>query len=131
VAAREVDTAAPPREAPAPVPARGRAAAAKKDRASPARALAAPAAASVIEADPAAPRDCRLTVGSFPWAELWIDGHDSGQHTPVVRLPVTCGAHRLELKRDDRPVNRVEQVTVTAGQELRRSYQLNPSDFDD
>ena len=41
---------------------------------------------------PVRPRRCRLTVGSYPWSELWIDGADTGQQTPVVGLPVTCGA---------------------------------------
>ena len=60
-------------------------------------AAAAPAAVAAIAAAPQA-RDCSLSVASFPWSELWIDGKDTWQRTPVVRLPVTCGEHKLGLR---------------------------------
>ena len=46
-------------------------------------------ARSVQEPAPAAdqPRACLLSVASFPWTELWIDGKDTGQRTPVVHFP--------------------------------------------
>src|SRR4029079_2288805 len=31
-----------------------------------------------------APASCTLTVGSSPWAQVWIDWRDTGAHTPVV-----------------------------------------------
>jgi serine/threonine-protein kinase len=69
-------------------------------------------------------RACVMSVGSFPWTELWIDGKDTGQRTPVVHYPVTCGAHRLNLKRRDLKLDRIEQVTVAPGHELKQHYEL-------
>ena len=70
------------------------------------------------------PRNCLLSVASFPWTELWIDGKDTGQRTPVVHYPVSCGAHRLNLKRRDLRLDRVEQVTVAPDHELKQHYEL-------
>jgi serine/threonine-protein kinase len=69
-------------------------------------------------------RSCVMSVGSFPWTELWIDGKDTGQRTPVVHYPVSCGAHRLNLKRRDLKLDRAEQVTVAPGHELKQNYEL-------
>jgi serine/threonine protein kinase len=69
-------------------------------------------------------RSCVMSVGSFPWTELWIDGKDTGQRTPVVHYPVSCGAHRLNLKRRDLKLDRAEQVTVAPGHELKQHYEL-------
>jgi len=69
-----------------------------------------------------APRSCLLSVGSFPWAELWIDGKDTGQRTPVLHYPVSCGAHKLNLKRRDLKLDRTEQVTVAPGHENKQHY---------
>jgi serine/threonine-protein kinase len=76
------------------------------------------------------PRDCALSVASFPWTELWIDGKDTGQRTPVVHYPVACGAHKLGLKRRDLKMDRVEQVTVAPGHELKQHYEFG-DDFGD
>jgi serine/threonine-protein kinase len=71
------------------------------------------------------PRDCAVSVASFPWADLWIDGKDTGQRTPVVHYPVTCGAHKLALRRRDLKIDRVEQVTVAPGHELKQHYEIS------
>jgi serine/threonine-protein kinase len=70
-------------------------------------------------------RNCLMSVASFPWAELWIDGKDTGQRTPVVHYPVNCGAHRITLKRRDLNLNRSEQVTVAPDHELKQHYELS------
>ena len=84
--------------------------------------------AAPTEADHAEARtiaaECRLTVGSYPWSDLWIDGANTGQQTPVVGLPVTCGPHRLEFKRRDLKVDQEERVTVNEGREFKREYEL-------
>ena len=87
-------------------------------------AAAAPAAVAAIAAAPQA-RDCSLSVASFPWSELWIDGKDTGQRTPVVRLPVTCGEHKLGLRRRDLKIDRSEQVTLTPERELKRHFDFS------
>jgi serine/threonine-protein kinase len=73
-------------------------------------------------------KKCFLSVGSFPWARFFIDGKDTGQPTPVVHLPVTCGAHTLRFKRDDADIDEVVNVSVTLGQEFRKTFRLDGTD---
>lgn len=84
-----------------------------------------PAAAPEAAPAPEGARDCLLSIASFPWADLWIDGKDTGQRTPVVHYPVSCGGHRLALKRRDLKIERVEQVMVAPNHELKQSYELS------
>jgi serine/threonine-protein kinase len=70
------------------------------------------------------PANCRITVGSYPWSDLWIDGADTGLQTPVVDLPVACGIHRLEFKRKDLRVDQIERVTLDEGHRFKRQYEL-------
>ena len=91
---------------------------------------AAPTGIDHAEARTAA-AECRITVGSYPWSDLWIDGANTGQQTPVVGLPVTCGPHRLELKRRDLKVDQEENVTVNEGREFKREYELQGAALDE
>jgi hypothetical protein len=115
---------------PAPVPPEG-----TQPRRSPARPR--PHAESAIKPPQAAPApaesggQCQITVGTFPWSELWIDGADTGQHTPVVAMPIACGRHRLQFKRRDLRVDQVESVTLDAGHDFRRQYELHGAGLDD
>jgi serine/threonine protein kinase len=79
-----------------------------------------------VDSAPAAQqaRDCLLSIASFPWADLWIDGKDTGQRTPVVHYPVSCGAHKLSLRRRDLKIDRTEQVMVAPGHELKQHYEI-------
>ena len=79
-----------------------------------------------VDSAPAAQqaRDCLLSIASFPWADLWIDGKDTGQRTPVVHYPVSCGVHKLALKRRDLKVDHTEQVMVAPGHELKQHYDI-------
>ena len=93
------------------------------------------AAAAAHEPAPAAPpqeaaaadqaHTCMLSVASFPWTDLWIDGKDTGQRTPVVHYPVSCGAHTINLKRRDLRLDRAEHVMVAPGHELKQHYELS------
>ena len=100
-----------------------------------ARAAAPLKSAAPTGTDPAEARTaatlCRLTIGSYPWSDLWIDGANTGQQTPVVGLPVTCGPHRLELKRRDLKVDQEENVTVNEGREFKREYELQGAALDE
>jgi hypothetical protein len=90
------------------------------------------AAPVVAEAQPSeaadAPKRCQITVGSYPWADLWIDGVATGLQTPVVSMPISCGRHRLEFKRRDLKVDQIESVTVNEGHELKRQVDLQGAD---
>jgi len=79
----------------------------------------------------AAATECRITVGSYPWSDLWIDGANTGQQTPVVGLPLSCGPHRLEFKRQDLKVDQVENVTVNEGRDFKRDYELRGAGLDE
>ena len=70
------------------------------------------------------PASCTLTVGSSPWAELWVDGRDTGHQTPVVHLEVDCGRHTLSFKRDDLDIDHDVDVKLTAGAEFKARYKL-------
>jgi serine/threonine-protein kinase len=73
-------------------------------------------------------KKCLLSVGSFPWARFFIDGKDTGQPTPVVHLPVTCGTHTLRFKREDADIDEVVNISVTVGQEYRKTFRLDGTD---
>jgi eukaryotic-like serine/threonine-protein kinase len=77
------------------------------------------------------PGVCRITVGSYPWADLWIDGADTGQQTPVVGLPMSCGPHRLQFKRRDLRIDQIEHVMLNEGHEFKRQYELQGTGVDD
>jgi hypothetical protein len=82
-------------------------------------------------AESSGPAACRITVGSYPWSDLWIDGADTGLQTPVVDLPVACGIHRLEFKRSDLKVDQVERVTLDEGHRFKRQYELEGASQDE
>jgi hypothetical protein len=85
----------------------------------------------VIEAAPDGPKNCRLSVASYPWADMWVDGADPGLHTPVVGFAISCGRHRLEFKRGDLNVDQVESITLSEGNEFKRQYELKGAELDD
>src|SRR4030095_2245368 len=60
-----------------------------------------PTAAPAIATDTLADQSCAVSVNSVPWSEVWIDGENTGRHTPLVDLPIDCGQHRLDFKRPD------------------------------
>lgn len=82
-------------------------------------------------AAPDGPKSCRLSVASYPWAELWVDGADTGLQTPVVGFAISCGRHRLEFKRRDLNVDQIESVTLSDGIEFKRQYELKGAELDD
>jgi hypothetical protein len=67
---------------------------------------------------------CSLTVGSRPWTEVWIDGTPTRQHTPLADVELPCGPHQLRFKRDELQIDRVEVVTLRAGEAFKRSFDL-------
>ncbi|HVV52867.1 MAG TPA: hypothetical protein VHO06_24615, partial [Polyangia bacterium] len=86
----------------------------------------APRTEAVVE-----PVACKMTVGSYPWADLWVDGADTGLQTPVVALPLACGAHRLEFKRKDLKVDQIENVTLNEGHDFKREFELQGAGLDE
>jgi serine/threonine-protein kinase len=92
-----------------------------------------PTAAAVEPAPEAASASgtCRITVGTYPWSELWIDGADTGQQTPVVGMTVPCGSHRLQFKRRDLGIEQSERVILNEGVDFKRQYELRGAGVDE
>jgi hypothetical protein len=71
----------------------------------------------------AARPECHLSLGSRPWAEVWIDGRRVGV-TPLVSLPVRCGKHDLLFLSREANVERRETIVVPEGQSVKKVVTL-------
>ena len=71
--------------------------------------------------------DCHLSLGSRPWAEVWIDGTRVGI-TPLVDLVVACGKHDLLFLSREANVEHRESVIVRPGQTLKKVVTLVEGD---
>jgi hypothetical protein len=54
---------------------------------------------------------------------VWIDGKDTGQHTPFSGS-IPCGRHTLVFDRPDIRLHRTETIDLRVGEPLRQSYAL-------
>jgi hypothetical protein len=68
--------------------------------------------------------DCLITIGSRPWSEVWIDGKNTGKHTPFADYKIACGKHKVVFKRPDLNIDHSESITVRAGEKFKQSYTL-------
>jgi hypothetical protein len=66
-----------------------------------------------------------MKIASTPSAEVWIDGEDTGHRTPLGRLKVSCGPHRLVLRRSDTGAERVEFVKARRGRPFKGDYTID------
>ncbi|HEY7373637.1 MAG TPA: serine/threonine-protein kinase [Polyangia bacterium] len=86
-----------------------------------------PAAAPAVAAAPGAaaePASCLVSVNSVPWSEVWIDGKNTGRHTPFVDVEIGCGPHRIDFKRPDLQIAESESIVVRPGETFKRRYTL-------
>lgn len=74
-------------------------------------------------AEPAA-GECFITIGSRPWAEVWIDGKNTNKHTPFADYKIACGKHKIVFKRPDLQIEQTESITVSPGEKFKQSYSL-------
>jgi hypothetical protein len=72
--------------------------------------------------------DCSITINSIPWSEVWIDGKNTTQHTPVVDYKLPCGKHKLSFKRPDMQIDQTEPINVKPGQNFKQRYTLATDD---
>jgi serine/threonine-protein kinase len=90
------------------------------------RATSSPRARLVPEPEKQAPTDPNapsppqkasgtLAIGSKPPCEVWVDGHRTGQRTPVRALELAAGSHRVTLTNETYTIHDAFDVTVTAG----------------
>lgn len=70
---------------------------------------------------------CRLSLGSRPWSEVWVDGKRAGI-TPLVSMTVACGKHDLLFLSREANVEHRESVLVRSGQPLKRVVTLVEGD---
>jgi hypothetical protein len=68
--------------------------------------------------------ECSITIGSRPWADVWIDGKNTNKHTPFVDYKIACGKHKLSFKRPDLQIDQTESITVSPGEKFKQSYSL-------
>jgi len=68
--------------------------------------------------------DCTMTVNSVPWSEVWIDGKNTTQHTPIVDYKIPCGRHKLAFKRSDMQIDHSESINLKPGQAFKQRYTL-------
>jgi len=71
-----------------------------------------------------ASESCRMTVNSVPWSEVWIDGGNTGRHTPLVDFRVACGHHQIEFKRPDLRIDQAESVMIDPTKTFKQRYSL-------
>jgi len=74
--------------------------------------------------DDAAATECSIKISSRPWAQVWLDGKNTGRKTPIDKLKVPCGTRKLELKRPDKDIEQMEMLDVLPGKPYRGSYEL-------
>jgi PEGA domain len=65
-----------------------------------------------------------LTVTTDPTAKLEIDGVDTGKTTPVTKLPLGVGKHKVTVTSLDGKTKRTLGVTIVAGEEKRLTVTL-------
>jgi hypothetical protein len=65
-------------------------------------------------------QDGFLTINAEPYATVFVDGKKRG-FTPVVRLVLAAGSHRLRLVSSGGQPDKKMRVRIVAGQELRKS----------
>jgi hypothetical protein len=68
--------------------------------------------------------DCTITIGSRPWAEVWIDGKNTNKHTPFADYKIACGKHKIAFKRSDLSIDKTESITVSPGEKFKQSFSL-------
>ena len=83
-----------------------------------------PVATKLAGITPTPKTGCLLTVGSKPWAEVWIDGDNTLRNTPVLNMSLPCGSHRLDLRRRDLKIHFTTNVTLVPGQVNKETYRL-------
>jgi len=108
--AAPMPAAAPPEPAPAPEPERA------KPTPPPPPAVTHAPSRSHARAAHARPDPGYVSVSSTPWGAVYIDGRRVAEETPVYRLPLSPGPHRVHIVYGDRASSAVQRVIVHSGQ---------------
>jgi serine/threonine-protein kinase len=88
----------------------------------------APAQAAASPAESAPERACRISIGSRPWSDVWIDGKSTGRHTPLLNYKIPCGRRTLTLKNAELTLEKSVVVTLKPHSRLRKVVRLAEPD---
>ncbi len=113
----------PPPASPASPPAPRPAAQEPPRPAPPAAAAEAPAATPAATAPSRG--ICSVTIGSRPWAEVWVDGRNTGKLTPLVGHKVPCGRRRIRLWNPELNLEKTESVLLRSSEPFKKIFQLD------
>ena len=64
-----------------------------------------------------------LTINSLPWSKVQVDGSYMG-NTPLLRLRLPRGRHRVELRAPGGAVRKRFKVTIRPGKTVNRSFEF-------
>ena len=67
---------------------------------------------------------CMITIGAKPWAEVLVDGKNTGKITPLVDHELPCGKHRITFKNSELNIEKTEVISVKAGEKFKKVFQL-------
>lgn len=65
-----------------------------------------------------------LTLETDPKATLYLDGETTGRPTPVTKLPLSVGKHKLRLVTLDGKIERTLGVQIARGEEKHVNVNL-------
>jgi hypothetical protein len=58
-----------------------------------------------------------LGVNASPWGAVYLDGHKVADETPLYRLPVLAGRHRVTIVNPNQPrPSPAREVTIAPGE---------------
>jgi eukaryotic-like serine/threonine-protein kinase len=69
--------------------------------------------------------NCSITIGSRPWAEVWLDGRSTGKLTPLVGYKVPCGRRKIRLWNPELNLEKIESVILRAGEPYKKIFPLD------
>jgi serine/threonine-protein kinase len=75
-----------------------------------------------------AERACLMSIGSRPWSEVWIDGKNTGHHTPLVDYKLPCGRRTLTLKNAELALAKSMVITLKPRSRFRKVFRLGDPD---
>jgi serine/threonine protein kinase len=84
-------------------------------------------------ADKAPAGEGYLRLGSKPWANIAVDGKDTGLHTPQIHLKLGAGSHRITLTNPQFSIKETFTVEIKSGETetVTKKYNTAPAGGDD
>ena len=64
-----------------------------------------------------------FTIETYPWTNVTVDGRSLGV-TPIVRAPLSAGAHSVKFENVEQGVSQTQSITIVAGETLSKRIGL-------